>query len=234
MLVLAAGCGRLGFDVGGELDGGVDGSGAAVDAPPCSARFCDGFEDPALAAWTVLVDSGASADRDATVGFRGASLRATSPAGSSIATRYADVFPVVAAEQWVRSYILAPSGGTLDGEPVELTNPAGDHQVVFALYDDDIDIHTHGFSTSISALAGVAPARDTWTCFELHVVIGASGAIELYRDGSLLVSRSGVDTRPPGGDLSRLRVGLPSKPSAVAQQIFVDEVAADLARIGCL
>jgi len=208
---------------------------ASDAAAACASLFCDGFEDPALAAWRVAVEAGASAARDPAFGFRGASLHATSPMETALAARFADIFPSSApADEWVRAYVYAASAFELDVEPIELTNAAGDRQLVFALYDTDIDIHAHGFAGDFSATAGGAPLRDRWVCYELHVQIGPNGTVELYVEGALVVAQPGIDTRPPGGDLSRLRVGIPSKPNSLAENIFVDEVAADTARIGCL
>jgi|GEM_PF-6496473 len=233
LLLSAAGCGRVGF---GSADAALDAGDVAGDsAPPCTALFCDGFEDPSLATWGVAVDPGATANRDAAFGFRGASLHATSPAGTQLADRFVDVFPVSApADVWVRVYVFAASGMTLDVEPLHLANVAGTHQLVFSLYDDATDIHAHGFAGSVSSVGGAVPPRDTWVCYELHVAIGANGLVELYRDGALVVMEPAIDTRPPGGDLSRLRVGIPNKPTMFDETLFVDEVAADTTRIGCL
>lgn len=246
MLLVAAGCGRLGFgsaaldpdatDVdAGDRDAASDGL-DATDANACASMFCDGFEDPSFSAWSgVAVQTGSSADRDASFGFIGASLHVISPVGTSLAARYADVFPPVPpTNQWVRLYIYAASGMELDAEPIELTNAAIDYQIVFALYDSDTDIHAHNLAGGFSVLSGSAPPRDTWVCYELHVNIGANGAVELYRDGALLVAQPGIDTRPPVGGLPRLRVGIPSKPTSLSENIFVDEVAAGTTRIGCL
>ncbi len=161
--------------------------------------FCDGFEDPSLAAWGVSVGPGAMATRDAAFGFRGASLHATSPLGTDLADRFADVFPVSApADEWVRGYVFVASGMTLDVEPLHLANAAGTHQLVFSLYDDATDIHAHGFATSVSAVGQAVPLRDIWVCYELHVAIGANGLVELYRDGALVVAQPAIDTRPRG------------------------------------
>ncbi|MGE0398344.1 MAG: hypothetical protein AB7T06_16690 [Kofleriaceae bacterium] len=239
VLIFAAGCGRVGF--GSALDAAdPDAPADAVEAdadaaPACSAMFCDGFEDPALAVWGTATDIGASATRDAAFGFRGASLHATSPPGTSLAARFVDVFGVVApADQWVRLYVYAPSGIVLDVEPAELTNAAGDHQIVFSLYDDAVDVHGHAIAGDFNALVDEATPRDQWICYELHVEVAANGLVELYRDGTQVVAQPAIDTRPSDGDLSRVRVGIPSKPTALDEHLFVDEVAADTARIGCL
>lgn len=241
LLLLAAGCGRVGFGEGladgalGDARSDSAGDGSTDVADVCTALFCDGFEEPSLAAWGSALDTGATATRDASFGFRGASLHVVGPLGSTVVARYTDVFPAtVPTDEWVRVYLYIPASTTLDAEPVELTNAAGDHQLVFSLYDIGVDIHAHGIAGDFSAVANHTAPRDTWTCYEFHVHVAAAGSVEMYRDGTLVVAQPGIDTRPVTGDLSRLRVGMPSKDASANENLFVDEVAAGTSRIGCL
>lgn len=242
LLLLAAGCGRVGFGEGladgpraGDARSDATGDGSVDVADACTALFCDGFEDPSLAPWGSALDTGATATRDAMFGFRGASLHVVGPIGSTFAARYTDVFPAtVPTDEWVRIYLYAPASTTLDAEPVELTNAAGDHQLVFSLYDIGVDIHAHGIAGDFSAVANHTAPRDTWSCYEFHVHVAAAGSVEMYRDGALVIAQPGIDTRPVAGDLSRVRVGMPSKDSDANVNLYIDEVAAGTSRIGCL
>lgn len=231
LLLIATGCGRIGFDPGARVgDGSPD-----VAPPACTALFCDGFEDVALAAWSgKLVENGSSADHFPDFGFHGSSLKAFAPGGSAVAARYVDVFPAQPpAEAWVRAYVYAPSGATLDLEPVAIANAADTVHLVFSLYDDSFDIHAHGIAGDFGLDETMAPPRDRWVCYELHVAIGAAGAVELYRDGALVLAQPNLDTRP-ADDLSRVLVGIVSKPTQPTAAIHVDEIAIDTRRPGCL
>ncbi|MBA2540827.1 MAG: hypothetical protein H0V17_14405 [Deltaproteobacteria bacterium] len=66
---------------------------------------------------------------------------------------------------------------------------------------------------------------------ELHVALDAAGTIELYREGVLLEALSG-ETRPATG--TRLLIGITSKGLGQNAEILIDEVVADVTRIGCL
>lgn len=240
LLGVVAGCGRLGFDPTAHTDNDAGVDGPLVDAPAvCTAMFCDGFEDPALAAWTgTYVGNGSTADRDPAIGFRGASLQAVGPMTTTIAGRYVDVFPGTPpppAEQWVRAYVYASSTVTLDLEPIELTDPTHSYQFVMALYQGGTGIHAHSTAGNFEVIdSAAAPPRDRWVCYELRVAIDVVGVVELYRDGVLLISSGPLDTRPPATGLPRVVVGIASKPINTVQSIHVDEVAADTKRIGCL
>jgi hypothetical protein len=219
-----AGCGRLGFDPVVPDDG---------PNVTCTAAFCDGFEDVALAAWGHAESGGATTARDGSFGFVGASLHAVGPTDGDSAVRFADVYPAATTDQWARVYIFAPSSTTLDVEPLEMADAERTNELVFSLYDDAIDIHAHGMAGDFNRTLMEPPPRDTWSCYELHIVIAANGRVELFRDGALVISEP-ADTRPPQGTLERLHVGIASKPNGLSEALFLDEVAADIQRPGCL
>jgi len=229
-LALLAACGRVGFD---------DAAGDAAqegDAPgACVHLFCDDLEDPAFGAWGgVQLDGSATVERDAGFGRTGGSLHAVSPVGSAIAYRYVDAFPAVqAGDQWVRFMLYVATGTPLDMEPVSFMDPTRAAEIVFGLFDTDVDVHSHGFATDFNITQPIAAARDRWVCYELHVRFATVGLVELYRDGVLVVA-SGAPTAPPAGIvLSRLGIGVASKPTTFSAAVWVDDVAADTARIGC-
>jgi hypothetical protein len=101
---------------------------------------------------------------------------------------------------------------------------------VFSLYDDGTDIHAHDTASDFSAVDRVPPPRDRWVCYELHVAIAAAGGVELFRDGQRILGEQGLDTRAVTG---RVLLGAASKPTAMSQRLFVDDVVIGVARPGC-
>lgn len=226
LLLAASACGRVGFDVTGDA--------AVVD--PCAGRlFCDGFEDPQLAAWGGSeIDGASTVTRDPALGHAGASLHVVGQSGSDFASEFVDVFPLVPPpDQYIRVYIFAPSSSTLDTEPASLANASRNNQIVFSLYDDSLDIHAHGMAGGFNVTQQIVPPRDRWVCYELHVAIGAAGAVELLQDGVQVAEQAAIDTQPPAGDLARVLVGMTSKNNVAQEQLNVDDVVADTAPIGC-
>lgn len=235
-MLVATAC-RIDFDpiAAAPVDASADAtSDGLVDA--CAGRlFCDGFDDPALAAWAgTIVTGGSTIDRVATPALRGAALRASGADGSRDAAIYADAFPAGTVEHWLRIFYFVPTGAALSIEPLAIETPTRSGQLVLAIYDGGADIHAHGIAGNFLRDGLAELPRDTWNCVELHVTIGTPGAVELYVDGALVVAEPVADLRPPAGEtLARATVGIASKPAAGAQTIFVDEVIADDERIGC-
>lgn len=227
--------GRVGFDGGASGDApGGDGPGSDI-AVACVHVFCDDLEDPAFGAWTGSnVDGGGTAVRDAAFGRTGGSLTATSPVGSSEADRWVDAFPTQpVADQWVRVMVFAPSGQTLDLEPLGIRDGARTQEYVFSLYDSDVDIHAHGIAGDF-IVQGAMPPRDRWVCYELHVRYSTGdGMVELYQDGARVATHTGTTTAAPNTVLRRVAVGIVSKPTSLAEHVWIDDVAADTTRIGC-
>ena len=233
MLAGAPACGRVGFD------GAVDAP-QPIDARPdvaaaCAHPFCDDLEDPAFTAWAgTETDLGASVVRDPVRGFRGGSLKAFSPNGSALASLYTDTFlGTASADHWVRLMLYVPSGGTLDLEPIHFTDPGRNQQIVFALYDTDTGIHAHFIANNFDETLPLPPPRDRWVCYELHTRFAAAGLVELYRDGTRIVSRSVNTSFNPAMPLSRVLVGVASKPTNLPTTVWVDDVIADTVQIGC-
>jgi hypothetical protein len=241
MLAGAPACGRFGFDPpSSDAAGGSADAPRPIDAPPdvpaaCTHRFCDDLEDPAFAAWGGTdSDLGATVVRDPARGFRGGSLKAFSPNGSSLASLYTDTFlGVTSPDHWVRVMLYVASGPALDVEPVHFTDPLRNQQIVFALYDTDIDIHSHFIASNFNETLAQPPPRDQWVCYELHVRFAVAGLVELYRDGTRILSRA-IDTSFTAGmPLSRVLVGVASKPTNLAATVWADDVIADTVQIGC-
>ena len=235
VLVLAlAACGRLGFEGTPRPDAATDG--AAVDVAPavCTHLFCDDLEDPLFKVWGgVQLDGTATAERDAGFGRTGGSLHAVSPVGSAIAYRYVDALPPSTTDAWVRAMLYVPSGQMLDIEAISIMDATRSQEIVIGLYDTTMDIHAHGIAADFNAPAAVAPKRDRWTCYELHVRFASPGIAELYVDGALAVTSTPDAIPAPGTSLGRVAVGVASKPTPIAVTLFVDDVAIDTTRVGC-
>lgn len=71
-------------------------------------------------------------------------------------------------------------------------------------------------------------------CIETHVHFDATAGIyEMYVDGAVRVSATGVDTTAARG-LSQIAVGVAWKDAPTTDRaIYVDEVVADTSRIPC-
>lgn len=226
--VTALGCGRIGFSASSAPDDSAS-DGPSDAAAVCAKLFCDDFADNSLSRWGGT-DGAAGSVTVSPMGRTGLSLHAVGAIGETIAAVHADVF-TTEPERWVRAYVFAPSGFVLDDEVVSLSDPDEAHEVVFSLFDDATDVHTHGFTPDLTDGTDTTPVpRDVWSCYEFHVVIESAGLIELYRDGALLDSLT-ADTQSQS---SRLLIGITSKPVSGASEMFVDDIVADGARIGCL
>lgn len=223
----AAACGRFGFEASADAGRPLDA------AEPCADRlFCDTFDD-GFAQWDGVSATGAMVNHDPTFGRSGGSVHAVAPVDTATATLYEDLFTTLPPDFYIRLFLYAPSGGLLDLEPLELTDLTSSHQIVFSIYDTNIDIHAHSMAADFVQRIDQPMPRDRWVCMELHVQIGPSGLVELAVDGQPLLVQTAVDTRPPNGDLRRMRVGIPSKPLTVPGDVHVDDVIVDTAPIGC-
>lgn len=195
--------------------------------------MCDDFESDSLQ-WQDETVGTSSVTRDAGFGRTGGSLHVIGATGSDTAALFRDPFPATPpARQHVRVYLFTPATSNLNVEPVTISNADRNNEVVFSLYGDSIDIHGHGIAGNFSVPGSVVPVRDRWVCYELAVTIAADGAVELFVDGVLAVSQTAIDTRPAAGELARLHIGMPSKPANETEQLWIDDVVADLAPIGC-
>jgi hypothetical protein len=72
---------------------------------------------------------------------------------------------------------------------------------------------------------------DTWHCVELEVQKGNPGAINLWLDDAVALSKGGIATN---GDFNMLAVGLTDTlPNSPDRELWIDEVAVDSKRITC-
>ena len=203
-----------------------------------AALICDGFEsDPGP--WTgrdermgLVVTDGVQAAR----GTRALHARTTAAGGQ--ASRGVDpIGPFTSGELWIRMSLFVPASAVVNdftwvsmGETVA---PYGG--ISLGMGSDDATGSYSSISGDYVSDSTLVLPRDTWACLELHVVISdTAGAIEVYREGALRASRSGIDTRP-GGGFSYFSAGV-DYTDPVTQgpiEIWLDEVALSRTRVPC-
>ncbi|HKU39913.1 MAG TPA: hypothetical protein VJR89_17255 [Polyangiales bacterium] len=218
---------------------------AAVDAgpvDPCAGRsdvsFCDGFEDPELSNWNYPIAMNGELERSTDpVRSGSAALHAsTGPSnGANAAARYgAKIFGhQTTGDVWARAWYYLPSSVTIN-------------TFFSTLLITEVEMPYFGCSVLVKPsrveLGGVtarfftqAPfPRDRWTCVELHIRIHAStGICEAYVDGMIATQSAMTDTLPAMGYTS-LEVGIHyTEPNQGPVEVYVDDVAAGTARVGC-
>jgi hypothetical protein len=223
-------------DAGPAIDGGFD---AGLDSTGCDdvlagGLFCDGFEGSDLiTGWELDREDMGVTSLVADPVYRGAGAMSAS---TSAATGVAAVTSTLASavsegDLWARAYFYVPSG------------PALALATVLIFYGDD-DGYGAQFRETYGAWMGtptgrvVSPGgmpvpRDRWFCYELHVVVGAAGSIEVFASGEQVIAMSGIPTLPTGG-LHTITAGLEfTVDTQEPLTIYVDEVAAGPTRLPC-
>ncbi len=250
-LLLAMGCGRIGFtstelppsDGSTTTDGATDGAseqqplqqGCKVTHP--TALLCDGFE-PVDVAWDYQILDFGSVARSEERGAQGdASLKVDIDMVDEFKSarwgKNAVLEFLTDGELHIREYIFMPSttvvadqlsimvtGNLVDPFPSAnvLLTPGKIHAVV------EGEDRSEPFEFP----------RDRWVCLELHLQIDTTaGSISIEVDGSTIVSGTSLDTRVVGG-YSNIDVGFHyATPTQPGSRMFVDEIVAATAPIGC-
>ena len=245
-VLLAAGCGRIGF-TSTELSPG-DGptpDGASEQQPlqqGCNlthpgALLCDGFEAVDVA-WDYQIEDFGSVIRSEARGAQGtASLKISIETvdeykyarwGKNAVLDFLD-----SGELHLREYIFMPSSTVVtDQLSIMVTGNQVDPFPSANVLLTPGEIHAVVEGTN--AIAPFELPRDRWVCVELHLQIsGSDGAIALEIDGSTIVSAQSIDTRV-GGGYSNIDVGFHyATPAQPASEMFVDEIVAATSPIGC-
>lgn len=246
LLVLIAGCGRIGF-TSTELspsDAAPPGDGATEIQPlqqSCTtthpgALLCDGFE-PVDVVWDYQVEDFGSVIRtEARAAHGNASLKiGIDQVDEFKAARWgknAVVDFFLTGELHIREYIFMPSS-TVVGDQLSIMVTGN----ISAPFPSANVLLTPGEIHAVVEGEDIAEPfefpRDRWVCIELHLEIDTTGAISVDIDGSKVVAAASLDTRVDGG-YSNIDVGFhyatPAQPGAT---MFVDEIVADTAPIGC-
>jgi hypothetical protein len=245
ILAIAAllGCGRFGFAQmdpdASTTDADADGTDALLvgcDVTHPQALFCDGFEGSGMGPWDYAVEMDGLSQRVVTRAYRGtASLDNTIiDIDAYKAARWGKnaVFPGVnSGDIYMRAFYWLPSTTIVTDQLSILVtaNGAPPYPSAFVLL-------TPGMISVVdttTATAALDFPRDRWTCVELHIAVGTSGGADVNVDGTQVVTHSGVDTTVAGG-YTNLDVGVHyATPAQGPAEVWVDEVVADYAPIGC-
>lgn len=249
VVILAAGCGRLGFD--DQTPASPPDATAAIDAPalpdaaallPCSVTYpgallCEGFE-AADVMWDYTVIDQGTATRTTTRAASGvAALEVTTT--DAAAFKYArwgrnGVFPALTSgDVYVREWLW------LDGSTV-VTD-----QLSVLVFGQGVTpfpsanlLLTPGAMTLKVDGAGTPTAlefpRDRWVCVTVHLVIDAvAGSAELSLDGTMVAAVTGIDTDVAGG-YTNLDAGVHyATTDQGAATLWIDEIVADTQPIAC-
>lgn len=245
-VIVVGGCGRLSFDPLSGGGGGGDGGGgetAALDDTSCDDRhagalFCDGYEDPAMSAWSYSVITNGRSERTAARPYRGvASLECeifTINDFKSARWDAAVLGDMTSGDLYVRGYYNLDSASVIVDQyslldvAAELTPWPG------------IQVHLNPGNVVVSVREGGVSdqvaydmPRDRWVCIELHVAIDpTNGRADLTIDGSPMLSIP-ANTTVTGGFYALVGGVHYASPLQNAARLWVDEVIADTQPIGC-
>lgn len=217
-------------------DGGMPGS-TGCSAELATAIVCDGFEtDPGP--WVGRNEHLGTVVGDGLQAARGnRSLHAQTTAGSGHGARYIDTLgPYTSGDLWVRAYVYIPAAAPVsDFTWLSIGESAAPYAGISLGMGTGNTIGSYStVSMTYVADAALTLTRDTWTCLELHVAVSdTAGVIEIYRNGTLAASHTGLDTNP-GSGFSGFGVGIDyTDPMQAAMETWVDEVALSRSRLPC-
>jgi hypothetical protein len=226
--LLAAGCGRLQFDAvpldSGDGDSGDDagfGDGAQASCGGPTTLFCDGFEDPALGAWSSGWGDHQQTTQLARTGT--GSLRARSDGVMAGAAASAALPPLTGGGLHARGWFYVPSDFAIT--KFNLFELYGQAPGVMALLEQGM-LNAYLANPPAQTIAsGMAMPLDQWVCIELDLAVGDTGGIVvLSMNGTQIGSLVGVDTAPPGG-YDVVTAGMPfAAPGQQLGTVFVDDV----------
>jgi hypothetical protein len=227
------------LDVGTDAangDGGMHGDTGCTGALS-TALVCDGFEtDPGP--WSGRNESGGSVMTDGTLAQRGTrSLHAaTTVAGGNADRELVPIGPFTTGDLWARASIYLPSSAVVSnftwlyiGESI--APYAG---VSLGMGGDGAAGAYSQISLTYTSDSTLVVPRDRWTCLELHVHLSdTAGTVEIYIDGTLGSSSTGIDTNPATG-FTQFLAGIDYTDATQAPlEIWLDEVALSRSRLAC-
>lgn len=215
-----------------------------LDATSCDdahggALFCDGYEDPSLAAWDYSVTRSGFATHTTEMVYRGSgALRCETLAGASDKEARYSVRPLPdlrTGHVWFRAYYHLSSTVVLDGHVSLLA--IAERQRPYDGAHLRVDADSMDLAMEVAGVVGsgaVTLPRDRWVCIEYHVVLDeVNGVLEAYVDGALVARAEAVDTVPDTG-ISTAEVGIHKASADQSPAVLhVDEVVLDDTRVGC-
>lgn len=204
------------------------------DGPLGARLFCDGFEDSDFGAWQgVEADGAGIVERVTDPVYRGR-YAMRSYATSTYAVVYKELFSPTQTDEWFRAYYYFPSSTGFPVEVQAVSDADGSYSMVVGAFPPNENIHTHGWAGDRAQTTSAHITPDRWTCIEVHIHTSATtGAIELYFDDTRVAQVTGIDTTSPRG-MTTIGAGIIWKETSdPPRTVYVDEVVADTARIGC-
>lgn len=249
VVILAAGCGRLGFD--DQAPTSPPDATGAPDAPtrpdaasllPCSVTYpgallCEGFE-AADVAWDYTVVDQGTASRTTTRAASGVAALGVTTADVA-AVKYArwgrnGVFPALTSgDIYVREWLWL-DGATVVTDQLSVlvfgqgTTPFPSANLLLTPGTMTLKVDGVGTPTALEF------PRDRWVCVTVHLVIDATaGSAELSLDGTVVASMTGIDTEVAGG-YTNLDAGVHyANADQGPAKLWIDEIVADTQPIAC-
>jgi hypothetical protein len=247
VLVLASGCGRIGFSVstdgapsdGAPSDGATPGDGVVPAAAcPAFASFCDGFESGNLDAWSGSSVIAATQQVESSIVHTGHyALEAVAPTSTRFYAWAIHNFPsqtsgILAVREWLYApqplvaydQVLTVYGGSANNDDyIDLNGSA-----------DNAWLASEGDGPTASVLANDASttpiAQSTWVCVELDVMLATTGsALTVYVADQEVLTAS-LLTPSPG--YNSVFAGLAAPPGN-GVTAYVDDVVMAAQHIGC-
>lgn len=222
----------------GSTDAGADGGPEDMCPERDDAEFCNGFEQPNFGGWGYPVQDNGMTEQTMSpspVRTDAFAMRAyTFSAGvKSKARRGVEAFNhLKSGEIWLRYYYYLPTSSVIttyfsSGVMSELQDPYFGFSLV--IRPDGLDLAS---GNDFQRTTNVFP-RDRWVCVELHAVIAAPGMFEAFLDDGTNITMDMPNTIPATG-FSAIEVGIHyTDPDQGAMEVFVDDVVASTARVGC-
>jgi hypothetical protein len=233
VLVTLSACGRVDFE--SRVD-------ARLDSPPIPLRddcvgyetalFCDGFEDPALAKWSVGGQA-ESMQIDALAPPHGARvLQSDTQTTQDASFVLARLGPFAVGTIYMRGWFYVPSNMALTHFDLFDFNSDGAGGVAALVSFGKLTLFQSTGSPATS-MKGPSVPLDRWMCLTVELQLGEPGNIYLAVDGEPAASITGVDT-VPGTGFQSLLTGIPwTDEGQTPVRAYSDEIIVDDKPIAC-
>jgi hypothetical protein len=236
VVVLACGCGRIGFSA--ATDGVTSGDGVVpAEACPTFASFCDGFEFGNLAAWSGSQATAATLTVQSSIVHSGHyALESVGASSTSFGAFAVHGFPTqtsgsIATREWVYApqplvqweQLLAVLSGSANNYDY-VTVLGGANNIWMAAEGDASAVLGNYESTT-------PVAQSAWVCVELDVTLATTGSTGVVYVADQEVVTATLVTPNPG--YSSLRAGLWTGVSGSGGTVYVDDVVMAAQHIGC-
>jgi hypothetical protein len=226
---------------GGGASGSSGSSGTGGASAACKALFCEDFEggkdiDPVKWKVDVGYDPGNMLAVDSAQvahGSLAAHAHLVDTTGGFATLRESATFPALADELWGRAYFyttVADGAGHTgfisafvgDARVLEIGQSNGNWQLTY--YEPGKEFPA-GYNTKIP--------QSKWVCLEWHFTRSGPKLIEVYTDGALAVDYDASGHKPDA--LTAVSLGIDNhSPNPPGNDVYLDDIAIDAARIGCL